>query len=164
MRILAKYLAALVGSVIVVGVIVGITRASFNLSPPRTVDPPPPAAGSGYILVRLAAANTDAGLALRPRCVTCHTFEPNGPNRVGPNLWNIVGRDKGSAPGFPYSEAMRSAPGTWTFEELDRFLAAPAQHTPGTRMNYAGLPAAGDRANLIAYLRTLSTAPAPLPQ
>lgn len=220
MRIFVKYLAALVGSVIVVFVIVGITRAFFNISPgrpdvapvaelapPRAVSPPPtapatpaeppaaamtpppapaappaaeplegaPPAGAapamggapatgGDILMRLAAANPDAGLALRPRCVACHTFEQNGANRVGPNLWNIVGRDKASVPGFQYSEALRNAPGTWTFEELDRFLAAPARHIPGTRMNYAGMPAPGDRANLIAYLRTLSTSPVPLTQ
>ena len=214
-----KYLAAIAGSVIVVVVIVGITRAFFgitraffNISPPPlvvegtpaptaptpvptpvptpapapqaaaptaapTAAPPaappaaptaapdtPAAAAGGDVLVRLAAANADAGLAVRPRCATCHTFEQNGPHRVGPNLWNVVGRDKGSLPGFQYSEAMRNAPGTWTFAELDAFLTAPAQHTPGTRMNFPGMPSAIDRANLIAYLRTLSTNPVPLTQ
>lgn len=191
-----KYLAAIAGSVIVVVVIVGITRAFFNISPPPlvvestpaptvptpapapqaaapTATPPaaptaapdrPAAAAGGDVLVRLAAANADAGLAVRPRCATCHTFEQNGPNRVGPNLWNVVGRDKGSLPGFQYSEAMLNAPGTWTFAELDAFLIAPAQHTPGTRMNFPGMPSATDRANLIAYLRTLSTNPVPLTQ
>lgn len=199
-----KYLAAIAGSVIVVVVIVGITRAFFNISPPPLVvegtpaptaptpvptpvptpapapqaaappaAPPaaptaapdtPAAAAGGDVLVRLAAANADAGLAVRPRCATCHTFEQNGPHRVGPNLWNVVGRDKGSLPGFQYSEAMRNAPGTWTFAELDAFLTAPAQHTPGTRMNFPGMPSAIDRANLIAYLRTLSTNPVPLTQ
>jgi cytochrome c len=184
-----KYLTAIAVSVVVVVVVVifGITRAFFNISPEHPASPPvaerapaptpaapapapqaaaptAPAAGGGDLLVRLAAANADAGLAVRPRCATCHTFEQNGPNRVGPNLWNVVGRDKGSLPGFQYSEAMRNAPGTWTFAELDAFLTGPAQHTPGTRMNFPGIPAATDRANLIAYLRTLSTNPVPLAQ
>lgn len=217
MSIFLKYLAAIVGSVIVVVLIVGITRAFFNITPgqpdmppiaeqapaartpapvapapqaqaPTPVTPPPvaqppaaaeaapaaapppaapetPAArrdGDDNLLGRLAAASPDAGLAIRPRCATCHTFEQNGPNRVGPNLWNVVGRDIGSLPGFQYSEAMRNEPGTWTFEELDEFLTAPARHIPGTRMNFPGLANAADRAALIAYLRTLSTNPVPL--
>ncbi|MBM3507476.1 MAG: cytochrome c family protein, partial [Alphaproteobacteria bacterium] len=115
------------------------------------------------IAQRLAAASPAAGLTARARCQACHTFDQNGPNRVGPNLWNIVGRDKASVPGFNYSEAMRNAPGTWTYEELDAFIAAPARHIPGNRMNFHGMPAAADRANLIAHLRTLSTSPVRLP-
>ncbi len=121
------------------------------------------AAGTADIAGRLAAANPATGLTARTRCAACHTFDQNGPNRVGPNLWNVVGRDKGSVPGFNYSEAMKNAAGTWTFDELDKFLTAPAQHTPGTRMAFVGMPVATDRANLIAHLRTLSMAPVPLP-
>ena len=131
--------------------------------PPAAGAPGAVAAGTANIAGRLAAANAATGLTVRTRCAACHTFDQNGPNRVGPNLWNVVGRDKASVPGFNFSEALKNAPGTWTFDELDKFLTAPAQHTPGTRMNFAGMPSAADRANLIAHLRTLSTAPVPLP-
>ena len=148
-----------------------IPAPQADVAPPAAAPTPavpspaaPPPAAAGDIVVRLAQANVPGGLGLRPRCATCHTFEQNGPNRVGPNLWNVVGRDKGSVPGFNYSEAMRTAPGTWTFKELDGFLQGPAAHTPGTRMNFAGLANPADRANLIAYLRTLSTNPVPLTQ
>lgn len=123
----------------------------------------PAAAAAGDIGPRMAAANAAAGLTLRVRCQTCHTFDNGGANRVGPNLWNVVGRDKGNVPGFMYSEAMKVAPGNWTYAELDAFLTAPAKHTPGTRMAFAGIAGATDRANLIAHLRSLSTSPLPLP-
>ena len=96
------------------------------------------------------------------RCQTCHTFDNGGPNRVGPNLWNVVGRDKGNAPGYTYSDTMKAAPGTWTYGDLDAFLTAPAKFLPGTKMAFAGIADAKDRANLIAHLRSLSTAPVPL--
>ncbi len=123
----------------------------------------PVAAAAGDIGPRLAAANAAAGLTLRVRCQTCHTFDNGGANRVGPNLWNVVGRDKGNVAGFMYSEAMKVAPGNWTYAELDAFLTAPAKHTPGTRMAFAGIASATDRANLIGHLRSLSTSPLPLP-
>jgi cytochrome c len=185
MNALLKYGGAVLASVLVVILIATVAGALFGdngaerhapqaAAPSHTAAAPkglaaaaggPGAVGAGTtgIAGRLAAASAAAGLTARTRCQACHTFDQNGPNRVGPNLWNIVGRDKGSVPGFNYSEAMRTAPGTWTYDELDRFLTAPAQHIPGNRMAFTGIPATADRANLIAHLRTLSATPLPLP-
>lgn len=111
----------------------------------------------------LASADVSAGEALVRRCTACHTLEKGGANRVGPNLFDIVNADKAHIDGFAYSTAMAEAEGTWTYENLSRFLFSPKDYTPGTKMNFAGLRRDADRANLIVYLRTLSDNPAPLP-
>ena len=111
----------------------------------------------------LASADASAGEALVRRCTACHTLEKGGANRVGPNLFDIVNADKAHIDGFAYSTAMAEAEGTWTYENLSRFLFSPRDYTPGTKMNFAGLRRDADRANLIVYLRTLSDNPAPLP-
>jgi cytochrome c len=111
----------------------------------------------------LASADAAAGQAVAKQCASCHTFEKGGPNRVGPNLWGVVGSDKAHAQGFNYSQAMQTAPGNWTFDDLNKFIADPKGTVPGTRMAYAGLKKTQDRANLIAWLRAQSDNPAPLP-
>lgn len=116
----------------------------------------------------LAKANADAGKATFKQCQTCHTDEKGGPNRIGPNLWGVVGRKKASEPGFSYSEAMKKfaqeQPDTWTFEEINKFISNPREHVPGTKMTFVGLKKPDDRANVLAYLRTQSDSPLPLPQ
>jgi len=112
----------------------------------------------------LASANAERGqTAVRP-CETCHTFDKGGPNRVGPNLWGVVGRDRASEAGFNYSPAMKSKGGKWSFEELDKFLTNPRRDIPGTAMTFAGIERGRQRADVLAYLRTLSDNPVPLPQ
>jgi cytochrome c len=97
--------------------------------------------------------------------MTCHTLEKGGPNRVGPNLWGVVDRPRASHPGYNYSSAMKAAKGgKWTFEELDKFLTHPQGYIRGTKMTFAGFQNPDQRANLIAYLRTLSDNPVPLPK
>jgi cytochrome c len=116
------------------------------------------------IATRLANASTERGQATAKQCGACHTFEKGGPNRVGPNLWNIVGSGRGEGRGgFNFSAAMKGKGGTWTYEELDKFLANPRGYIPGTNMTFAGLRN-NQRADVIAYLRTLSDNPQPLPQ
>ena len=95
--------------------------------------------------------------------MACHTFDKGGPNRVGPNLWGVVGR-KRAGPGFNYSAAMKAKGGEWTFDELNKFLAGPAGYIPGTSMGFAGIPRASERADLIDYLRTRADSPVPLPK
>lgn len=117
--------------------------------------------------VLLAAADVQRGEAQARKCAACHTFDEGGPSRVGPNLWNIVGDTIASEAGFNYSAAMRehvNAEGnTWTYENLDHFLANPRGFVPGTSMAFAGLRRADERADLLAYLQTLSSNPVPFP-
>lgn len=122
---------------------------------------PQPAADLGTLL---ASADVAKGKRTAQLCASCHTFDSGGPNRTGPNLWGIVGRDIASHAGFAYSGALANQPGAWTYESLDRFLASPSRAAPGTRMAFAGVRNPADRASLLAYLGSLSAAPAPFPQ
>ena len=111
----------------------------------------------------LAAADIAAGEAQSKKCTACHTFTQGGPNRVGPNLYDIIGAKHAHAAGFAYSDAIKNKPGDWNYEDLSAFLANPRSYAPGTKMAFAGMPKVEDRAALIAYLRTLSPSPKPLP-
>jgi cytochrome c2 len=117
--------------------------------------------------VLLAAADPKAGESAAKKCGACHTFGQGEANKVGPNLWNVVNRQIASHEGYEYDDAMKSfaeQAGTWTFEHLDTFLHDPKGTVPGTKMAFAGLKNDSERANVIAYLRTLSDSPAPLPE
>ena len=112
----------------------------------------------------LATADLAKGERIAKTCLTCHTFEKGQPAKIGPNLFNVVGGPRAHMQGFAYSpklEAMHDE--TWGYEDLDKFLASPRNMVPGTKMTFAGLPAVKDRADIIAYLRTLSDSPKPLP-
>lgn len=112
----------------------------------------------------LASASVERGQTTAKQCAACHTFEKGGPNRVGPNLWNIVGDERGKGKGgFNFSAAMKAKGGEWTYDELNKFLANPRGYIPGTNMSFAGLSRDQQRADVIAYLRTLSDNPKPLP-
>ena len=111
----------------------------------------------------LPAADAAAGKEIEARCQQCHDSAKGGPNKIGPNLWGVVGRARGEHPGFDYSRAMAANHDPWTFEKLFRYLKAPQAEVPGTKMSFAGLRSAEDRLNLIAYLRTQSDSPAPIP-
>jgi len=111
----------------------------------------------------MSKASTERGQATAKQCLACHTFEKGGPNRVGPNLYGIVGRQRASEPGFNYSAAMKAKGGTWTFGELYSFLANPRGYIPGTAMTFAGLSRGQQRADVIDYLNSLSDNPQPLP-
>jgi cytochrome c len=114
------------------------------------------------ILMLLAGANIEAGQKISKKCVACHGFESGGKNKVGPNLYNIV--NKAQAKGdFSYSKALSSLSGQWSYQELNKFLYKPKLYAKGTKMSYVGLSKVKDRANLIAWLRTKSVNPAPLP-
>ena len=113
--------------------------------------------------VLLAKADPAKGQSSAKKCGACHSFEKGGPNKVGPNLYGVVGRPKASHEGFNYSAAMKGKGGEWTYEDLDHFITNPKGFVPGTIMAFAGDANAGDRANVLAYLRTLSDNPVPLP-
>jgi cytochrome c len=112
----------------------------------------------------LASATVEKGETAAKKCVACHTFGKGEPNRVGPNLYGVVGRERGSHAGFNYSAAMKAKPGKWTIEDLNAFLLNPKGFIPGTSMTFAGLPRGGERADVIVYLNSKSDSPAPLPK
>ena len=112
----------------------------------------------------LASASAEKGQAAAKACQACHTFDNGGANKVGPNLWNVVGRHIASHEGVSYSDALKAkANEEWTYEALSEFIARPKAFAPGTKMGYAGLKDDAKRADLIAYLRSLSDNPQPLP-
>lgn len=120
-------------------------------------------AGPDPVLALLAEADIARGAKLSKACAACHSFDQGGVNKVGPNLWNIVNKAKGSQAGFSYSSAITETGGSWDYDALNHFLYKPKAYISGTKMNYAGLKKTEDRAAMIAWLRTLSTSPAALP-
>jgi cytochrome c len=116
------------------------------------------------ISAKLAAADAEKGrIVFNAVCSSCHFVEPDKGRKQGPNMWDIVGRAKASYTDFAYSDALRAWEGAWTYEDLNTFLFAPMATTPGVAMDIPGVPDEIERGNLIAYLRTLSDKPIPLP-
>jgi cytochrome c len=122
-------------------------------------------AGPAPIEPLLAKADPDAGQKFAKVCGTCHSFGKGEPAKIGPNLYGIIGSMHAHMEGFAYSDAMKALSSKpWTFAELNEFLYSPRAHIPGTKMTYAGIKSNNDRANVIAWLRTLSDSPVALPK
>lgn len=119
--------------------------------------------GPEPILALLASADIAAGEKLAKKCTACHSFDDGGKAKVGPNLWNVINATKGRDSGFSYSAALMERGGEWTYTDLNGFLHKPKKWLSGTKMNYAGLKKPQDRANIIAWMRSLSASPAALP-
>ena len=111
----------------------------------------------------LASADPAHGLEVALPCRNCHSVDREGKNINGPTLWDIVGRPKASVSGYRYSDALRALGGTWTYAELNDYIAHPAWTVPGIAMKMRGIHDPKDRADMIAFLRTLSDDPVPLP-
>lgn len=125
-----------------------------------------PAAPVVPLGVLLAKADVAAGQASVKKCSSCHNFGDGQGNKTGPLLYGVVGRVEGSHEGFTYSagmEAHKANGDTWTYENLDAFLTSPKTYTPGTKMSFAGVKDPAERANILAYLQTLSPTPVPFP-
>ncbi len=121
------------------------------------------AAAEQPIEAYLAKADPAKGADVFKKCGACHTDQKGGPNGIGPQLWDVVGRQRATEAGFAYSDALKGKPGAWDWDSLGAWLKSPKAYAPGTKMTFAGLSNPQDRANLIAYLNTQSDAPKPLP-
>lgn len=116
------------------------------------------------ITTKLTAADPEKGrIFFKENCTSCHYGEPSQVRTNGPNLWGIVGREKASMKDAPYSKVLRDWGGVWTYEDLNTYLYGPTFTKPGGLMEVPSIPEENTRADLIAYLRTLSNAPVPLP-
>lgn len=125
---------------------------------PAAAAPEPP------IATLLPSANEKEGEKIAHTvCAACHTFDEGGKAGVGPNLYGVLGAPHGHMAGYDYSSALKGKQGPWTYDELNEWLTKPSAYAPGTKMTFAGLPSEKQRADVIAYLRTLSHSPEPLP-
>jgi cytochrome c len=128
-----------------------------------TKEPPAPF-DFAKVVELLTKASPENGQDTFKKCMQCHTNDKGGRILTGPNLYGIVGRARATMPGFPYSEAMKTHPGNWTFEELAKYLHDPKADIPGNKMAFVGVKDNAELADLLVYLRKLADSPAPLPQ
>lgn len=132
---------------------------------PKAAESAPAAEEIPPVAPLLASADVGKGEAVAKKCAACHSFDKGGATKVGPNLWGIVGNTHAHVDGFAYSAAIAGMKGKpWSYEELNHFIANPKGYAPGTKMSFAGLKSVQERADVIAWLRTLSDQPQPLPQ
>jgi cytochrome c len=111
----------------------------------------------------IPAADQAHGQQVAQRCAQCHDWTKGGPNHIGPNLYGIIDRPRGTHEGFNYSAAMKNKGGSWSYADLFQYLKQPGAFIPGNKMAFAGLPKAQDRLDLIAFIRTWADSPPPLP-
>jgi len=115
------------------------------------------------VAAALQKASAESGKDVFKACTQCHTAEKGGPNKLGPNLWGIVGRDIGKHEGFKYSPAVADKGGKWTWDHLAAYVHDPKSYIPGNRMSFVGVKDVAELADVLAYLRTLSDSPVDLP-
>ena len=115
------------------------------------------------IIALMAMGDVASGKKLFKKCISCHSIVKNGKNKIGPALYNVVGRKVGGVVDYKYSKALLTYKKEWTFEELNGFLIKPAKWIKGTKMAYAGLKKEEDRASIIKFLNQNSDSPLPLP-
>ena len=111
----------------------------------------------------LAMGTIEHGEKVFKRCSACHMIAAGGKNMIGPNLWSILGKKTGVAPGYKYSKALAAYGKDWTFEEMNNFLIKPTSYIKGTKMAFAGLKKEKDRASVILYMNSKSDSPLPNP-
>jgi cytochrome c len=122
------------------------------------------AAGAQSINGLLGGASAEHGAQIAKQCEICHNFQEGQGAKVGPDLYGVVDRPVASVEGFNYTAALKAKGGKWTFAELNKWLTDPRADVPGTAMTFAGLSSEKQRADVIAYLDSLSKNPVPLPK
>ena len=115
------------------------------------------------IAALMAQGDAESGKKIFKKCAACHSINKGGGNKIGPALYNVVGRKVGGMDGYKYSKALATYGKEWNFEELNGFLKKPAKYIKGTKMAYAGLRKETDRASIIKYLNQSGDNPKPLP-
>ena len=115
------------------------------------------------ITALMKIGDVTSGEKIFKKCAACHSINKGGPNKIGPALYNVVGRKVGGVSDYKYSKALQEYENVWSFEELNGFLLKPAKWIKGTKMAYAGLRKEKDRASIIKYLNESSDNPKPLP-
>ena len=116
----------------------------------------------GNIMALFASASAAEGAKVFKKCAACHSIKEGGANKIGPALWGVLGRTAGSVPGYKYSKAMAAHGKNWSFEEMNGFLIKPKDWIKGTKMSFAGLKNAKDRAAVILYMNENTNSPLPL--
>jgi len=111
----------------------------------------------------MALGDIASGEKIFKKCAACHSINKGGKNKIGPALYNVVGRAVGGVDNYKYSKTLASYNKEWTFEELNGFLTKPSSYLKGTKMSYAGLRKEKDRASVIKYLNQNSDSPKLLP-
>ena len=172
---LNKIIAAILATVVVVFGINKVTDIIFTPDKPQQsaykvekIEPTLASASStGKAAVGinelLAMGTVEHGEKVFKRCSACHMIAAGGKNMIGPNLWSILGKKTGVAPGYKYSKALAAYGKDWTFEEMNGFLIKPSAHIKGTKMAFAGLKKEKDRASVILFMNTKSDKPLPTP-
>ena len=117
---------------------------------------------AGNIMALFASTSAAEGAKIFKKCAACHSIAEGGANKIGPALWGVLGRVAGSVPGYKYSKAMAGYGKNWAFEEMDGFLIKPKDWIKGTKMAFAGLKNAKDRAAVILYMNENTSNPLPL--
>ena len=117
---------------------------------------------TGNIMALFASTSAADGAKVFKKCAACHSIAQGGANKIGPALWNVLGRKAGSVPGYKYSKAMLAHGKPWSFEEMDGFLAKPKEWVKGTKMSFAGISSSKDRAAVILYMNKNTDNPLPL--
>ena len=117
---------------------------------------------SGNIMALFASTSAAEGAKVFKKCAACHSITEGGGNKIGPSLWGVLGRSAGSIPDYKYSKAMVTHSKNWSFEEMNGFLIKPKDWIKGTKMSFAGLKKAKDRAAVILYMNENTNSPLPL--
>ena len=117
---------------------------------------------SGNIMALFASASAAEGAKVFKKCAACHSIAEDGGNKIGPALWGVLGRPAGSIPDYKYSKAMAAHGKSWSFEEMNGFLTKPKGWIKGTKMSFAGLKNAKERAAVILYMNENTNSPLPL--